>query len=110
MFACRFIFEAYAKKRKREANWMLLKMFCLMLMDMYFLPEFDAYQGPIAPSYFKSHANSWYSYFFQKKVCLMSGLKFTLFDVTSVLPENLSGLKKNYFQTCTEINTLSELQ
>ena len=51
MFACRFIFEAYAKKRKREANWMLLKMFCLMLMDMY-LPEFDAYQGPIAPSYF----------------------------------------------------------
>ena len=74
MFACRFIFEAYAKKRKREANWMLLKMFCLILMDMYFLPEFDAYQGPIAPSYFKSHANSWYSYFFQKK---------GLFDVRS---------------------------
>ena len=40
----------------------------------------------------------------------MSGLTFTLFDVISVLPDNLSGLTINYFQTCTEINALSELQ
>ena len=30
----------------------------------------------------------------------MSGLKFTLSDVTSFLPENLSGLKKKYFEAC----------
>ena len=36
----------------------------------------------------------------------MSGLKFTLCDVRSVLPEYLSGLNKNYIQACTEIDTL----
>ena len=36
----------------------------------------------------------------------MSGLKFTLCDLTSVLPDNLSGLNKNYIEACTEINTL----
>ena len=46
-------------------------------------------------------------FFFLKKVCLKFCLKFTLFDVTSVLPDNLFGLKNNYFQTCAEINTLS---
>ena len=30
----------------------------------------------------------------------MSGLKFTLTDVTPFLPDNLSGLKKNYIQAC----------
>ena len=93
MFACRFIFEVYAKKHKREGNWVLLPMFCWMLMDMY-LREFDTYQGAIAPSYFKSHTNSWCSFFSRKKVFLMFGLKFTLFEVTSLLPGNLSALKK----------------
>ena len=111
-------------------------MFCWMLMDMC-LPEFDAYQGAIALScnlellYLDKHQTQvstcpsasnrtsvrplscfepyklLMSLFFQKEVCLKSGLKFTLFDVTLVLPDNLSGLKKSYFQTCAEINTLS---
>ena len=87
---------------------MLLLMFCWMLMDMCF-PEFANYQGTVASNCFKSHTNSRCPDFFQKKVCLVSGLKFTLCDVTSVLPENLSWLK-NYIQACTEINTLPELQ
>ena len=33
----------------------------------------------------------------------MSGLKFTLSDVTSFLPDNLSGLKKNYNQVCNMV-------
>ena len=35
--------------------------------------------------------------FFKKKVCLTSGLKFTLIDVASFLPDNLSGLQKNLY-------------
>ena len=30
----------------------------------------------------------------------MSGLKFALFDVTSFLPDKLSGLEKNNIQAC----------
>ena len=36
----------------------------------------------------------------QKKFCLMPGLKLTLYDITSFLPNNPSGLKKNYIQAC----------
>ena len=36
--------------------------------------------------------------FFKEKFCLMSGLKFPLPDVTSFLPDNLSGLEKDYIQ------------
>ena len=32
----------------------------------------------------------------------MSGLKFTLSDVRSFLPENLFGFKKSYIQACCE--------
>ena len=77
-------------------------------MDMHLL-EFDNYQGTVAPNCFKSHTDSRCPDFFQKIVCLVSGLKFALCDVTSVLPKNLSCLK-NYIQACTEINTLPELQ
>ena len=38
-------------------------------------------------------------FFFKKKFCLMSGLKFTLSDTTSLLSDDLSRLKKNYIQT-----------
>ena len=61
-------------------------------MDM-FLPKFDIYQGAVSPKRFQNHKNSW---FFVKKNCLMSGLKFTLSHVTSFLPDILSGLKKLY--------------
>ena len=37
-------------------------------------------------------------FFFQKKFCLMPGLKFNLSDVTSFPPENLSGVKKITFR------------
>ena len=105
MFVCRFIFEAYAKNvREKAVEYSYWR--CLILMDMCLL-EFDAYQGARAPSCFKSHTNSWCPYFFQKMVRLKPGLKFTLFDVTLILPDNLSGLKKKIFQTFVEINTLS---
>ena len=63
-----------------------------MLMDM-FLTEFDIYQGTVALNFFKSHTNSWYPDFFQKKkvFCPMSGMKFTLSKVILFLPDNLSG-------------------
>ena len=34
---------------------------------------------------------------FKKKFCLLSGLTFTLIDVTSFLPDNMSGLQKVIF-------------
>ena len=34
--------------------------------------------------------------FFQKKICLVSNLKFTLFDVTLFLPDDMTGLKKKF--------------
>ena len=66
-------------------------------MDMC-LPEFDTYQGTVAPNCFKSHTNSRCPDFFQKNACLVSGLKFTLCDVTSILPESISWLKKVIFR------------
>ena len=76
---------------------MLLLMFYWMLRDMC-LPEFDNHQGLVAPNCFKSHANSRCPDFFQKTASLVSSLKFTLCDVTSILPENISWLKKFIFR------------
>ena len=64
----------------------LLRVF-YMMMDMRLL-KFDIYQGGAA-NCFKSH-----TYFFKKKICMVSGQKFTLSDATSLLPDNLCGLKK----------------
>ena len=94
MFACRFIFEAYAKNVREKTTKCSYWCSVGCWWTCWCLPEFDAYQGAAAPSYFKSHTYSWCPYFFQKKVFPMSGLKFTLIDVTSVLPDNLSGFKK----------------
>ena len=62
------------------------------------LTDFDICKGTGVTNCFKSHTNSWCPHFFQEKVFLMFGLKFTLSDVTSFLPDNLPGLKKNYAQ------------
>ena len=78
---------------------MLIFGVCFLL---YFLKlsGVNGYQGTVAPNSFNSHTNSWCPDFFQKKqkrkkrFCLMSGLKFTLPDVTSFLLDNLFGLKK----------------
>ena len=74
-----------------------------MLMDICF-HKVDIYQGLVAPSCFKSHTNSSCHDFFPKKktkkFCVMSGLTFTLSDVTSFLLDNMSGVKKNYIQAC----------
>ena len=60
------------------------------------LPKFNIYQDTVAPNCFKSHTDSWYPDIFLKKTfCLTSGLKFTLSNVTSFPPENLSELKKS---------------
>ena len=42
-----------------------------------------------------SHINSWCPDFFQKKVLSDAGVKFTLSNMTSFLPDNMSGIKKN---------------
>ena len=67
-----------------------------MLMDMCIL-KFDIYQGKVAPNCLKNDAFD-ILIFFKKKFCLMSDLKFTLSDVILLLPDNLSGLLKNYIQ------------
>ena len=63
------------------------------------LPRFDIYQEMIDTNCFKSYASSWCLGFLEKKFFLRSGLKFTLSDVTTFLPENLSGLKKNILRS-----------
>ena len=69
--------------------------FYRMLMDTW-LPKFDIYQGKVAQNCFKIHTNYRCPNFLQKKFCLMSGLTFALSDVTSFLPDSLSGLKYIY--------------
>ena len=63
------------------------------------LPKFDIYPGTVARNCFKNHANLDALTFFKKKFCLLSGLKFTMPDVISFLPDSLSELKK-YIQAC----------
>ena len=68
-------------------------------MDMN-LPKLDIYQGiKELQIVLKARKILDVLIFFNKKFCLMSGLKFTLSDATSLLTDDLSGLKKNYIQT-----------
>ena len=68
-------------------------------MDMN-LPKLDIYQGiKELQIVLKARKILDVLIFFNKKFCLLSGLKFTLSDATSLLPDDLSGLKKNYIQT-----------
>ena len=94
MLGFRFSTKSYTERRlKEKTNKHFLKTteVLLKLMDMC-LPNFDTYQGTVAPNLFKSYANSRYPDFCQNKFCLMSGRKFILLDVTSFLLDNLSGL------------------
>ena len=56
------------------------------------LPKFDIYQG-IAP-YLRTTQTLDALIFLKKKFFLMSGLKFTMPDVTSFLPNYLPGIKR----------------
>ena len=69
-----------------------------MLMDMN-LRKFDIYQGKELQIILKATQTLDVLIFFNKKFCLMPGLKFTLSNATSLLPADLSGLNKNYIQT-----------
>ena len=73
-----------------------LKSTEVLLGDNGYGPKFDTYQGTVAPNCFESHKNSGCPDFFQKKD--FSGLQFTLSNVILFLLDNLSGLKKKYFQ------------
>ena len=68
-----------------------------MLMDMS-LPNFDIYQGKELQINLRATQTLDVLIFLKKKFCLMSGLKFTLSNATSLLPDDLSGLNKNYIQ------------
>ena len=51
--------------------------------------------------------------FFKKKFCLMSGMKFTLSDATSILPDDLCGLKTYIYsdrRQSHEFNKNEEMQ
>ena len=48
------------------------------------------------------------SFFFKKKFYLMSGLKFTLSDATSLLPDNLSGLQKKLYSDLRQSHEFSK--
>ena len=66
------------------------------------LPKFDIKQSTVALNCFKSCETLDVLTFSKKqnktKHCLMFGLKFTLFDVTSFLSDNLLELKKFIFK------------
>ena len=62
------------------------------------LLKFDIYQGT-KQLQIVLRATQILDVLFKKKFCLMSGLKFTLSHATLLLPDDLSGLKKNYIQT-----------
>ena len=83
-------------RRWLSTIWKLLRFFWV-LMDMS-LSRFDIYQGTGAANCLKNHTDSWCPYFFKKIFCLMSSLKFTMSDVTSLLLDNLSGLIKFIFR------------
>ena len=55
-------------------------------------PNLDIYKGKIAPNYFKNHESLQIL-----RVGLMSGLKLTLSNVTSLPTDILFGLKKKIF-------------
>ena len=78
-----------------------------MLMDMC-LPKFDIYQGTVAPNFLRAKQTLDVLIFFKKRFCLMPSLKFTLSDVTTFRPDNLSGLKKIIFRSVQGRGDFSE--
>ena len=92
------IYDIPAEKIPAGSAWKCSSKTAEILLDAdgQCIPRFDIYQIPVALNCFKSHTNSLCLIFFFKKK--MPGLKITLSDVTSFLPDNLSGLEKNYVQ------------
>ena len=103
-----FYMSLNSTKRKTSKSYLKLLRFFWMLMDMS-LRELDIYQGTGATNCFKSHISSSCSHFFKKKFWLIFGLKFTLADVKSFLPNNLSGLKKSYIRAWGNRTSLAEI-
>lgn len=64
----------------------------------FFLPKFDIYQSIVSQLLSEPHKLSYVLIFFKRQFCLMSGLKFSLPDVTPSLPDNLFELKKCIFR------------
>ena len=69
-----------------------------MLMGMCFHKS-DIYQSTVAPNCFESNINSWCPDFFQKPFCLVSGMKLTLSDVKSLLPDK--SYIQVWYRTCS---------
>ena len=94
MLGCWFSFEAYAKNVREKANKCSLKTTeVLLLMDM-FLPKFIFIKLQQLQIVLRARQTLDVLVFYKSKFCLMSGLNFTLPDVASFLPENVSGLKR----------------
>ena len=83
-------------------------MFDWMLMDIC-LSEFENYQVAVAPSCFKTRTNSRFPDLFQKS---LSGVQSDIYLVRRNIGSTGKYFLayKNYIQSCTEINTLPELQ
>ena len=78
-----------------------------MLMDMNLL-KFDIYQGTGATNVLRATQTLDVLINFKKKFCLMSGQKLTLSDATSLLPDDLSGLKKYIYSDLRQSHEFSE--
>ena len=78
----------------------LSKIFTMRAVDYERIINYDwSYEHTVAPTCFKSrHIKFWCPDFFHNELCLMSGLKSSLSDAPSWLPDNLPGLKKIIFR------------
>ena len=101
MLGCKFSFKTYAKNVRERATKCSLKTTEVLL-------DADGYQGAVALDCFRATQTLDVLFLFQKKI-LMFGVKFTLSDVTSFLPDDLSGLKKIIFTVHTNYNNGSEI-
>ena len=92
--------SVYAKYARQTAIKCSLKTTKVLLGAIMCLPKFDIKQSTVALNCFKSCETLDVLTFSKKKKkhCLMFGLKFTLFDVTSFLSDNLPELKKFIFK------------
>ena len=98
MLGCSFSFEAFVKYVGEKATKCSLKATEVLLNADGHVHTIEIFQGTVTPNCFKSHTCSWCPDFFQKRFCLMSGLKIFLSNITPFLPDNLPGLKKNIFR------------
>ena len=92
MLDCRFSFRAYVTNVREKATKCSLKTTEVLLDSLGSLIFIKIQQLQIA---LRARRTLDVLIFFKKMFCLIAGLKFTRSNVTSFLPDNIPGLKKN---------------